>query len=82
VVTRQHCKMLLTSEIHTLSVLLIKVKAFPVTGRGGLQGCEMLRTPCCLEKELTDGGKAVNPTHRPFFTPQKHYFSASGTHFC
>jgi hypothetical protein len=31
---------------------------------------------------LTDGGKVVSPTHRPHFTPQKHNFSASGTHFC
>jgi hypothetical protein len=29
-----------------------------------------------------DGGKVVSPTHRPRSTPQKHYFSASGTHFC
>jgi hypothetical protein len=34
-----------------------KIKAIPVTGRGGLQGC-------------------------PLSAPQKHYFSASGTHFC
>jgi hypothetical protein len=27
------------------------------------------------------GGKAVNPIHRPRATPQKHYFSASCTHF-
>jgi hypothetical protein len=31
----------------------------------------------------TDGGKVVNPTHQPHFTPQKHYyFNVSGTHFC
>jgi hypothetical protein len=29
-----------------------------------------------LSKQLTDGGKVVSPT------PQKHYFFASGTHFC
>jgi hypothetical protein len=29
----------------------------------------------------TDGGKVVRPTHQPRSTPQKHYFSASGTHF-
>jgi hypothetical protein len=57
-------------------------KAIPVTGRGGLQGCEMSRIPHCLDNQLTDGSKVVSPTHRPRFIPQKHYFSASSTHFC
>jgi hypothetical protein len=35
-----------------------------------------------LDNRLTDGGKVVSPMHRPHFTPQKLYFSASGTHFC
>jgi hypothetical protein len=35
-----------------------------------------------LDNRLTDGGTFVSPTHRPRSTPQKHYFSASGTHFC
>jgi hypothetical protein len=43
---------------------------------------EMLRIPHCLDNLLTDGGKVVRPTHQPHFTPQKHYFSVSGTHFC
>jgi hypothetical protein len=60
-----------------------KNKAIPVIGRGGLQGCEMLKIPHCLDNRLTYGGKAVSPTHWPHFTPQKHYyFSISGTHFC
>jgi hypothetical protein len=43
----------------------------------------MLRIAHCLDNRLTDGGKVVSPTHRPHFTPQKHYyFSISGTHFC
>jgi hypothetical protein len=54
-------------------------KAIPVTGRGG---CEMLRIPRCLDSRLTYGGEVVSPMHQPHFTPQKHYFSASGTHFC
>jgi hypothetical protein len=45
-------------------------------------GCEMLRIPHCLDSRLTDGGKAVSPTHRPCSIPQKQYFSVSGTHFC
>jgi hypothetical protein len=57
------------------------VKLSPLTGRAGLKGCEMLRIPYCLDSRLTDGGKAVSPTHRPSFTPRK-LISDSGTHFC
>jgi hypothetical protein len=53
-----------------------------VTGRGGLYGCEMLRIPHCLDSRPTDGGKVVSPTHRRRSTPQKHYFSVCGSHFC
>jgi hypothetical protein len=35
-----------------------------------------------LGSGFTDGCKVVSPTHRPHSTPQKYYFSASGTHFC
>jgi hypothetical protein len=42
----------------------------------------MLRIPHCVDNPLTDGGMVVSLTHRPFHTSQKHYFSASGTHFC
>jgi hypothetical protein len=60
-----------------------KSKGIPVTGRGGLQSCEMLRISHCLDNRLTDGGKVVSPTHRPHFTTQKHYyFYISCTHFC
>jgi hypothetical protein len=48
-------------------------KAIPVTGCGGQEGCEMLRIPHCLDNWLTHGLRS---------TPQKHYSSASGTHFC
>jgi hypothetical protein len=44
--------------------------------------CEALRIPLCLDNLLTDGGEVLSPTHRPHSTPQKHYFSASGTHLC
>jgi hypothetical protein len=30
------------------------VKDIRVTGRGGLETCEMLRTPHCLDNRLTD----------------------------
>jgi hypothetical protein len=59
-----------------------KIKPLPVTDRGGLYGCEVLRIPHCLDNWLTTGGKVVRPTHRPRSTPQKRYFSASGTYFC
>jgi hypothetical protein len=36
-----------------------KSKTIPVTGRGGLYGCEMLRIPHSLDNRLTDGGKIV-----------------------
>jgi hypothetical protein len=65
-----------------LSYSQIIIKTIPATGRGGLYGCEMLRIPHILYNRLTDGGKVVSPAHRPLSTPQKHYLSASGTHFC
>jgi hypothetical protein len=61
---------------------LYPYKAFLVTGRGGLLCCEMLRISQCIDSQLTDGGKVVSPTHRPHFSPKKHYFSVSGIHFC
>jgi hypothetical protein len=59
-----------------------KSNAIPITGRGALKDCETLRIPHSLDSPLTDGGKVVSPTYRPCSTPQKYYFSASGTHFC
>jgi hypothetical protein len=47
--------------------LHLKSKAIPVTGRGGLQGCDMLRIPHCLDNRLTDGGEVVSLTHRQRF---------------
>jgi hypothetical protein len=41
------------------AVLLLcdgKVKAIPVTDRGGLYGCETSRLPHFLDTRLTDGG--------------------------
>jgi hypothetical protein len=54
-------------------------EAVPVRG---LQGSEVLRIPHCLGNRLTDGGEVVSPTHRPHFTPHKHFSNVSGTHFC
>jgi hypothetical protein len=50
-------------------------KAIPVTGRGGLQGCGMLRIPHCLDNRLTnDGSKVVSLKHRLHFTPKEHFW--------
>jgi hypothetical protein len=65
--------------IHTHNYL--RVKAIPITGSGGLQACEMLRITHFIDKRLTDGSK-VSHMHRPSSTTQKHYLSASDTHFC
>jgi hypothetical protein len=60
-----------------------KRKAIPIIGRGGLQGCEMLRMPHCPDNRLTDGSQVVSLARRPRFTPQKHYFfNVYGIHFC
>jgi hypothetical protein len=69
-------------SFHDHQILICKSKAIPVTGLGGLQGCEMLRSPHCLDNWLKDGEEFVSPMYQPPSTPQKHYFSASGTHFC
>jgi hypothetical protein len=63
------------------SALQSKRNAIPVSGHVGLQGCDMLKIPHCLDNRITDGGK-VSPTHRLRSTPQKLYFYATGTHFC
>jgi hypothetical protein len=55
-----------------------KAEIIPVTGLGGLQGCEMSRLPHFLDIRLTDGGEVVSLTSLPLFTPRK----IPGTHFC
>jgi hypothetical protein len=62
--------------------ICIKSKAIPLTGLGGLEGCEMVRIPHYIDNRLTDGGKDVSPTHPQHSTPQKrYYFLLSSTHF-
>jgi hypothetical protein len=79
------CKMCLTWSIMCRDCFCHPTsnsKSIPLTGLGVVLCCEMLRIPHCLDNRLTDGSKVVIPTHRPRSTPQKHNFSASGTHFC
>jgi hypothetical protein len=56
---------------HPPTHIHVKGKAVPVTGRGGPQGCEMLRFPHSLDLDnrLTDGGEA-SLTHRLPLTPR------------
>jgi hypothetical protein len=53
-------------------------KAIPVTGRGGVQGSEMLRIPPFLDNRLTYGAEVVNLTLRPLLAPR----NILGTYFC
>jgi hypothetical protein len=64
--------MYVSCDVRTSSIY--KNKAIPVTGRGG--------SHTVLDSRLTDGSeaRAICANHR--FTPQKHYFYASDTHFC
>jgi hypothetical protein len=56
-------------------------KAIPVTVRGGLWGCEMLRALHCLESRLIYGGYFVSLSRSPPLYSSE-IFSASGTNFC
>jgi hypothetical protein len=40
-------------------------KAIPVTGLGGLSGCEILRIPHCLDNRIIDGGAAPAALYPP-----------------
>jgi hypothetical protein len=59
-----------SAELHNLPKHSVKGKDVPVTGLGGPYGCERSRLPHYLDKRLTEGGKIVNPTRRPPFTPR------------
>jgi hypothetical protein len=59
----------------------VEWKLSSLTGRGGLQDSEMLKIPHCLGNQLTYGNNTVSLTYQLGSTPQKHCFSASGTHF-
>jgi hypothetical protein len=53
-----------------------KSKAIPVTGSGGLQGCEMLEIPHCLDNRLTVNCEILatcSSTYSPVRTSQEAY---------
>jgi hypothetical protein len=56
------------------TAFFIVSKAIPGTGRGGLQGCKMLRITQCLDIRLIGGGKVVSPTHRPLLYSRESLF--------
>jgi hypothetical protein len=66
------------TELVTLNTRVFLGKVIPVTGRGGLQGCETSRLQHFLDNRLIDGGEVVSFTRRPPFTPRM----IPGTHFC
>jgi hypothetical protein len=53
--------------------LVIYSFVFPVTGLGGLYGCEKFRIPHGLDIRLTDGGEVAVLKHRPLPAPRKHF---------
>jgi hypothetical protein len=48
-----------------------KGKAIPVTGRGGLKGCETSRLPDLLDNQITGGSGVVSLMRQQPFTPQE-----------
>jgi hypothetical protein len=48
-----------------------KSKAIPITSRGGLYGCDIIRSPDCPDNRHRDGSEVVRLKHRPSSTPQK-----------
>jgi hypothetical protein len=61
---------------------LLSVLRYKLLGEEGLKNIPVAFREGLLCELLTGAGKVVTPTYRPRFIPQKHYFSASGTHFC
>jgi hypothetical protein len=49
----------------TNAVLYCKSNAIPVTGLGGLKGCETSRLPYFLDNRHTDGGEVFSIIRRP-----------------
>jgi hypothetical protein len=56
-------------------ICILEMQTIPVTGRGGIQGCEMLRIRHCLDNRLTAGSNSVRLTHLPRFSYLEIVFS-------
>jgi hypothetical protein len=59
------------------SELSVKGKSITITGRGGLEGCEMLRIPHCPDNRLKNGGEVVSLMHWLRSIPHKHFLFLS-----
>jgi hypothetical protein len=57
--------MYVSREVRTSSTYTKVKKAISVTGSGGLQYCEVLRIPHCLDSRFIDGGEFASLTRRP-----------------
>jgi hypothetical protein len=57
--------------------IVVKSEAIPLQAWSGPEGSRKLRFPDYMTTAL-DGGKVVNPKHRPPLPPEY----APGTHFC
>jgi hypothetical protein len=57
-----------------MSLPNVKSKAIPVTGRGGLLDCEMLKIPHYADNRLTDSGEVESPKHLPRSSPRNMIF--------
>jgi hypothetical protein len=66
-------------ENHSIYATTVQGKTLPVTGRGGLQGCETSSLPYFLDNRLTGGDQVSSLMRRQLlFTVMK----IPGTHFC
>jgi hypothetical protein len=54
------------------ALIEVTSQALPVTGRGGLYVCVLLRIARCLDSRLTDNAELTNLTHRPRSARHKH----------
>jgi hypothetical protein len=73
--------MCVSCEVRTSSTYK-KVELSPLTGRGELQSCEMLRISHCIDNQLTLAVRlSTSRTVRALFH-RNIFISASGTHLC
>jgi hypothetical protein len=56
---------IMETNVRIMSNKSKKYNTIAVTGRGGLEDCEMLRVPHCLDNRHRDGDEVVNLMHRP-----------------
>jgi hypothetical protein len=52
-----------------------KGKVIPVTGRGGLLGCETSGLPHFIHNRLTDGGEVVSLTPAALYPQEDSWYS-------